>query len=136
MIGFVDTSCTQLGTTGNYSAIADLQHTLEFSVTHTLGSTIFTSRILETDFNIVIIPVSLSHTLQISLYYVTHNNVSSLSDLQLSTELSRFLHQLPTANSGILNPVLCCNCQLSRCHLLSVIVDCRLQSSKSKTYCD
>jgi hypothetical protein len=40
MIGFIDTLFTQLGTTGNYSAIADL-HTLVFSV--------FTSRILATD---------------------------------------------------------------------------------------
>jgi hypothetical protein len=34
MIGFIDTLYTPLGTTGSYSAIADL-HTLQFAVTHT-----------------------------------------------------------------------------------------------------
>jgi hypothetical protein len=34
MIGLTDTLYTQLGTTRNYSAIADL-HTLQFTVTHT-----------------------------------------------------------------------------------------------------
>jgi hypothetical protein len=48
MIGFIDTLYTQLGTTGNYSAIAD-PHTLQFTVTHTLGFSVFTSRILVTD---------------------------------------------------------------------------------------
>jgi hypothetical protein len=38
----------QLGTTDNYSAIADL-HTLQFTVTHALGFSVFTSRILATD---------------------------------------------------------------------------------------
>jgi hypothetical protein len=62
MIGFIDTLYTLLGTTGNYSAIADL-HTLHFAVslslTHTLGFSVFPSRIMATDFNTVIIPVSL-----------------------------------------------------------------------------
>jgi hypothetical protein len=48
MIGFIDTFYTQLGTTGNYSSIADL-HTLQFTVTHALGFSVFTSRILATD---------------------------------------------------------------------------------------
>jgi hypothetical protein len=39
---------SQLGTTGNYSAIADL-HTLQFTVTHVPGFSDFTSRILATD---------------------------------------------------------------------------------------
>jgi hypothetical protein len=47
-IGFIDTLYTQIGTTGNYSAIADL-HTLQFTVTHALGFSIFISRILATD---------------------------------------------------------------------------------------
>jgi hypothetical protein len=76
-----------------------------------------------TDFNTGTITLSLNHTLQISLYYSTHKDFSSLPDFQLSTELSRLLHQLPTANSGTLNPVLCCSCQLSRCHHLSVNLD-------------
>jgi hypothetical protein len=48
MIGFVDTLYTYLRTTGNYSAIADL-HTLQCTVTHALGFSLFTSRILTTD---------------------------------------------------------------------------------------
>jgi hypothetical protein len=40
-----------------YSAIADLR-TLHFIVTHALGFLVFTSHILATDFNTVIIPVS------------------------------------------------------------------------------
>jgi hypothetical protein len=43
-----------------------------------------------------------------------YKDFSSLPDFQLSTELFRFLHHLPTANSGSLNPILCCNCQLKR----------------------
>jgi hypothetical protein len=39
-----------LGTTSNYSAIADI-HTLQFTVTHTLGFSVFTSCILTTDVN-------------------------------------------------------------------------------------
>jgi hypothetical protein len=39
---------TQFGTTGSYSAIADL-HTSQFTVTHALGFSVFTSRILTTD---------------------------------------------------------------------------------------
>jgi hypothetical protein len=48
MIGFIDTLYTLLGTTGNYSAIANL-HTSQFTVTHALGFSVFTSRILTTD---------------------------------------------------------------------------------------
>jgi hypothetical protein len=48
MIRFIDTLYTPLGTTGNYSATADL-HTLQFTVTHALGFSLFTSRILATD---------------------------------------------------------------------------------------
>jgi hypothetical protein len=48
MIGFIDTLFTQLGTTSNYSAIANL-HTLQFTVTHALGFSVFTSRIPAAD---------------------------------------------------------------------------------------
>jgi hypothetical protein len=48
MIVFIDTLFTQLLTTGNYSAIANL-HTLQFTFTHALGFSVFTSRILATD---------------------------------------------------------------------------------------
>jgi hypothetical protein len=47
-IGFIAPyTFTQLWTTANYSAIADL-HTFQFTVTHALGFTVFTSRILAT----------------------------------------------------------------------------------------
>jgi hypothetical protein len=39
---------TQFGTTGNYSAIANL-HALQFTITHALGFSVFSSRILATD---------------------------------------------------------------------------------------
>jgi hypothetical protein len=48
MIGFIDTLYTPIGTTGNYSVIADL-HTLKFTVTYELGFSVFTNRILATD---------------------------------------------------------------------------------------
>jgi hypothetical protein len=50
MIGFIETLYTPLGTTGNYSVIADL-HTLQFTVTqtHTPVFSVFTSHILATD---------------------------------------------------------------------------------------
>jgi hypothetical protein len=48
MIVFIDTLYTQLGTSGNYTTIADI-HTLQFTVTHALGFPVFTSRILATD---------------------------------------------------------------------------------------
>jgi hypothetical protein len=52
MIGFIDTLYTPLGTTGNYSAIADL-HALQFTVTYalgfSLGLSVFTSCIPVTD---------------------------------------------------------------------------------------
>jgi hypothetical protein len=60
-----------------YSAIADL-HTSEFTVTHTLGFSVFTSRILATDFNTVII---------------TCKVFSSQAEFQVSTELVAFLSQ-------------------------------------------
>jgi hypothetical protein len=50
MTGFIDTFYTQLRTTGNYSAIADLR-ILQFTATHVLGFSVLTSRILATEFN-------------------------------------------------------------------------------------
>jgi hypothetical protein len=54
MIEFIAT----ISNYNKYSAIADLNN-LQLTVTHTLGFSVFISRILATDFNIVIIPVSL-----------------------------------------------------------------------------
>jgi hypothetical protein len=48
MIGFIDTLYTVIGTTSNYSAIADL-HTLQFTVAFTVGFSAFTSRNSATD---------------------------------------------------------------------------------------
>jgi hypothetical protein len=48
MIGLIDTLYTSLGTTGNYSANADLD-IFQFIVTHALVFAVFTSRILTTD---------------------------------------------------------------------------------------
>jgi hypothetical protein len=98
-----------------YSSLLQI---LVFSVCYSLHC-----RFLETDFNRGIITVSLNRTLQISLYYSTHKNFYSLPDPQHSTEYSRFLRHLPTAaNFGTLNPFLCCNCQLSRSNLFSIIL--------------
>jgi hypothetical protein len=49
LIGFIAPyTVTQLGTTGNYSAIAGL-HTLQFSVIHALGFSVYITHILATD---------------------------------------------------------------------------------------
>jgi hypothetical protein len=60
MIGFLDTLYTPFGTTGNWSAITDLR-TLQFTVTHALGFTVFTSRILAT--GLYSLTVTSNHTL-------------------------------------------------------------------------
>jgi hypothetical protein len=54
MIGFIHTFYTQLGTTGNYSAIIHLRN-LQFTVTHALGFSVFTSRILATDLSVSVL---------------------------------------------------------------------------------
>jgi hypothetical protein len=54
MIGFIDTLYTPLRATINYNAIADL-HTLQSTVTHTLVFSVFTSCILATVFNSLIV---------------------------------------------------------------------------------
>jgi hypothetical protein len=51
IVGFIDTLFTQVGTTGNYSDIADL-HTLQFIVTNLLELSVFASRILATDLQV------------------------------------------------------------------------------------
>jgi hypothetical protein len=86
MMGFIHRLYSLLVTARNYSAIVDL-HTLQFTVTHKLGFSVFTSRILVTDFNTGTVTGSLNHTLQISLYYSTYKVFSSQPDVQLPTEL-------------------------------------------------
>jgi hypothetical protein len=58
LIQFIGHLYTPLGTTNNYNTISNL-HTLQFTVSHTLGFSVFTICILATDFNTVIISVSL-----------------------------------------------------------------------------
>jgi hypothetical protein len=48
MIGFINTLYNQLVLNKQYSAIADL-HNLQFTVTHALGFSVFSSRILVTE---------------------------------------------------------------------------------------
>jgi hypothetical protein len=81
---WIDTLHTPLGTTSNYSFIANL-HTLQFTVTHTLGFLVFTSLILATDFDTVIIPVSLYLQHTRSLFF--QSKISFLSSS--STAISR-----------------------------------------------
>jgi hypothetical protein len=72
MNGFIDcyTHHSQLHVITALSLIYTLYNS-PFHTTHTLGFSVFTSRNLATCFNTIIIPVSLNHTLQISLYYST-----------------------------------------------------------------
>jgi hypothetical protein len=70
-IRFIDTLYTELGTTGKYSAIAHLR-TLHFTVTHALGFSVFTSRILPTD-------LSQSHC-----HFKSHTKCSCQSDFFLA----------------------------------------------------
>jgi hypothetical protein len=68
---FIDTFYPKLGTTSNYSAITDL-HISQFTVTHALGSSVFTSRILETD-----LPQSHCH-FKSHMKYILHSPIHFL----------------------------------------------------------
>lgn len=103
MAGFIN---TKLVTTGNYRAFADLS--LQFTVTQSLMFSVFNKHIAATD-------LQKSHH-----HYSRHKDFSSLADFNSKLN-GRFLHHLPTANSGNLNPILCYNCKLPLCHLFSVI---------------
>jgi hypothetical protein len=98
-------------TTGNYrqySATSDLR-TLQFTFTPTVVSSVCilsTSRFLVTDFNTGTIAGSLTHTLQVSLYYSTRRDFSSLPDFQLHWPLSippsSVIYQLRNSQSNSL----------------------------------
>jgi hypothetical protein len=59
MIGCNDILYTHLVTIGNYGATPNFVTTSYRSLSYTLGISVFISRILATDFSIVVIPVSL-----------------------------------------------------------------------------
>jgi hypothetical protein len=73
MIWYIDTLYTPLATTGSYSAISDLR-TLQFTVTHALRFSVFTSRILATD-----LWVSLSLQITHEVFFAPPN--SSLANI-------------------------------------------------------
>jgi hypothetical protein len=81
----------QLGTTGNHSATA-ISHTSQFTVTHALGFSVFTSRILATDF----ITVSLSLQITHEVFFALPNSFLAII-LQLSTQ---FISPLPSSCPG------------------------------------
>jgi hypothetical protein len=94
MIGFIALyTFTQLGTTRNYGAVADL-HTLRFTVTHALGYSVFTSRILATDF----ITVSLSLRITHEGFFAPPNSFLAII-LQLPIPKTR-LHSIPLLPSS------------------------------------
>jgi hypothetical protein len=109
---------TQLGTTGKYSATAEL-HNLQFTVTHSLGFLVFTSCILATD-------LSQSHC-----YFESHRKSSLhrlIPFLQFAVTLdchSQTSTQFSTASNL---KVILCPCIIPRHgprrkHSLSVVVN-------------
>jgi hypothetical protein len=86
---------SQLRTTGNYSAIAH-QYTLQFTVTHTLGFSIFTNPILGTDFNSLTLQMLLYYSAQVSTSQPTSFLHNCTADSQLSVGLGSSLYSLGT----------------------------------------
>jgi hypothetical protein len=86
---------SQLGTTGNYSAIPDL-HTLQFTVTHSRGFSDFTSRILTTDF----ITVSQSHQITHEVSFSQPNSFLAII-LQLLTQFNSSAPNLISWQAGV-----------------------------------
>jgi hypothetical protein len=104
MIGFIDILYTPLGTTGNYSTAAD-SHTSQFTTASAkpFPACCVNSRSLATASTLMILHLPALR--------------SSCHSCPCRTLVNSVNCQLPTINSGTLNPVPCCNCQLSRCHL-------------------
>jgi hypothetical protein len=104
-IGFIDHLYTPLGTTSNYSAIANL-HNSQFTTEPAMpfiACCVLTSHFLTTASN--------SEILQLP----------ALRSFCHSCPCRTLVSLLSTDNFGILNPILCYNCHLSRCHLFSII---------------
>jgi hypothetical protein len=72
MIAFIGTLVTNSLNHTYYSALANL-HSLHFTVAHALRFSVFTSRLLATDFNTGSITVSPNYTFLISMHYNTCN---------------------------------------------------------------
>jgi hypothetical protein len=108
---------TPLGTISNYSATANL-HNSQITTAlakHFPACYVLTRRSLATASNREDFSASRSQVL------------FSQPPVQNSCQFPQ--SQLKTVNSGILNPVLCCNYQLSRCHFFSVIFDRRFSTN-------
>jgi hypothetical protein len=86
---------SHLGSTGNYNAISIL-HTLQFTVTHALGFSVFTSRILATDF------ISVSRSLRITheVFFAPHNSFVTII-LQLPTQFNSRQAGVPELDSSL-----------------------------------
>jgi hypothetical protein len=96
MIGIIETLFTQLGITSNYSAIADL-YNLQFTVTHALGFSVFTCRILATDFHTVAIPEFHCNCSTYEVFFAHSNSFLVISSQSPSTAISR---TRPNSNSS------------------------------------
>jgi hypothetical protein len=115
---------TPLGTTSNYSRLANLHLYKSLGHAKSSQSSLVVSR--KRIYNSLTVNTARikspfhSHTLTTNFFL--HSRTSKSTELPTLNKLPRFLNYLPTANSGTLKPLLCCNCQLSRYHLFSIII--------------
>jgi hypothetical protein len=66
--------------------------TLQFTVTHALGISVFTSRIVETDF----VTVSLSLQITYEVFFASSNSILAISSLTFACYLQNSAHSLTT----------------------------------------
>jgi hypothetical protein len=88
---------SQVGTTENYGAIAIL-HTFQFNVTHALGFSVFTNRILATDLS-----VSLSLQLTHIVILAQSNSFLAISCSYQFRRLNPIVFWLPVCTLQLLN---------------------------------